>query len=296
MIYLLHAERKLNASINLQNVLYVNGLGASLCIDGRIFEGVNGFVGELGMILTDTYGALNENDYWNPYRSNYFTSVYLGLPQAVKNIIGTELTHEQIFEMYNNGAENVRLSVETFLHLFALVIRNIAGFMDLSHVIIGGPMAKLNDKAFALISTYINSGIIDKMDVQILRATAGRTDLKGAFEFAMDLSFEELLGRKVVEKTLKKGDFTMENSVDDMKEHSILMKMMAKFVEIYMSGGYGWKIDYKNNAYKMMVVNALNSSMSGIKMSICMKNYCLEGLVEIVNGHVFKGIKTMFRK
>lgn len=108
--------------------------------------------------------------------------------------------------------------------------------------------------------------------------------------------FEELLGRKVIEKVYKKGDFTMENSVDDMKDHSILMKMMYKFVEFFMSSGFGWKIDYTNNAYKMMVVNALNSSMSGIKMSICMKNYLLEGLVEIVNGHVFKGIKTMFRR
>ena len=63
-----------------------------------------------------------------------------------------------------------------------------------------------------------------------------------------------------------------------------------------MSSGYGWKIDYSNNAYKMMVVTALNTSMSGIKSSICLKNYLLEGLVEIVNGHVFKGIKTMFRK
>ena len=108
--------------------------------------------------------------------------------------------------------------------------------------------------------------------------------------------FEELLGRKVVEKVYKKGDFTMENSVDDMKDHSILMKIMYKFVEIFMSSGYGWKIDYTNNAYKMMVVNALNTSMSGIKISICMKNYCLEGLLEIVNGHFFKGIKTMFKR
>ena len=88
----------------------------------------------------------------------------------------------------------------------------------------------------------------------------------------------------------------MENSVDDMKDYSILMKIIVKFVEIFMSSEYGWKIDYTNNAYKMMVVNALNSSMSGIKMSLCMKNDVLEGLVEIVNGHVFKGIKTMFRK
>lgn len=108
--------------------------------------------------------------------------------------------------------------------------------------------------------------------------------------------FEGLLGRKVIQKSLKKGDFTMENSVDDMKDHSLMMKLMVKIVEIYMSSGYGWKIDYSNSAYKMMVINALNSSMSGIKSSLCLKNYLLEGLVEIVNGHVLKGIMTMMKR
>ena len=37
--------------------------------------------------------------------------------------------------------------------------------------------------------------------------------------------FEEILGRKIVEKPLRKGEFTMENSVLEMKEYSFVMKL-----------------------------------------------------------------------
>ena len=45
------------------------------------------------------------------------------------------------------------------------------------------------------------------------------------------VAFEQLIGRKMSEPVLKKGSFTMENTVMEMKDHAWIMKIMFKAVE-----------------------------------------------------------------
>lgn len=194
LVYLLHAERNHDIALNIQNAFYVWGLGCALCLDGRIFEGENGFAGELGMQCTDIYGALREKEYYNPYRSNHFMGAVNGLSAAVHQEIGESLDMSKIFAFYNGGDKRVRKPVEMFLQLYGLALRNLVEFMDIKQVIIGGVMAELNDKALALLAKYVNESVHDKLDVEIVRAKPECTEIKGAFGYAMDIAFEKLLG------------------------------------------------------------------------------------------------------
>ena len=108
--------------------------------------------------------------------------------------------------------------------------------------------------------------------------------------------FEVLLGRKIVSKPLKKGEFTMENTVMEMKEYSLIMRIMYKIVEIVVARGFGGKADYSNSSFKMMFYSAVDCSLNGMKNNVQMDNHLLEGLLMMANGHFFKGIKEMLRK
>ena len=118
-------------------------------------------------------------------------------------------------------------------------------------------------------------------------------DLKGV---PTQEEFEQLLGRKIIEKPLKKGEFTMENTVMEMKDYSLIMKLMYKVVELVIARGFDGKVDYSNSSYKMMVSTATDCSMTGMKNNVQMDNHIFEGLVMMANGHFFKGVREMFRK
>lgn len=118
-------------------------------------------------------------------------------------------------------------------------------------------------------------------------------DLKGV---PTKEEFEHLLGRSIVEKPLKKGEFTMENTIMEMKDYSLIMKVMYKVVEKIVAKGFGGKIDYTNSSYKMMVSTATDCSMTGMKNNVQMDNHIFEGLLMMANGNFFKGVREMFRK
>lgn len=107
--------------------------------------------------------------------------------------------------------------------------------------------------------------------------------------------FEKLLGRKIIEKPLKKGEFTMENTIMEMKDYSLIMKLMYKIIERVVAKGFGGKVDYTNSSYKMMVSTAADCSMTGMKNNVQMDNHIFEGLLMMANGHFLKGIGEMLR-
>lgn len=108
--------------------------------------------------------------------------------------------------------------------------------------------------------------------------------------------WEKLLGRKVEERPLKKGRFTMENTVMEMKEYSFIMKIMYKIIEKTVAKGFGGKADYSNPTFRMVISSSADSSLFSMKISGGMKNYMLEGMLEMANGHYLRGLKCMMMK
>ncbi len=79
--------------------------------------------------------------------------------------------------------------------------------------------------------------------------------------------FEMLLGRKIEEKTVKKGEYTMQNTIMEMKDDSFVMRMVFKVIENMMAKKFGGKKDYRNPTFRMMVVTAADCTLSGMKIT-----------------------------
>ena len=88
----------------------------------------------------------------------------------------------------------------------------------------------------------------------------------------------------------------MENSVLEMKDDSLVMKLMYNIVKMVISSGFKGKDLEKDSTFKMMFQSAVDCSLNGMKNNIQMDNHLLEGLLMMANGHFFKGVKEMLRK
>lgn len=109
-------------------------------------------------------------------------------------------------------------------------------------------------------------------------------------------SFEKKLGRTYTAPVLKKGQFTMENTVEEMKDYSFIMKIMYKSTEKVIAKGFGGKIDYSNPEFKMMMKCSAGGPLRGMQISGGIKGGLFEGLLEMANGHFFRGIIKMCKK
>lgn len=105
--------------------------------------------------------------------------------------------------------------------------------------------------------------------------------------------WETMLGRTYAAPVLKKGSFTMDNTVLEMKDFSLVMKIMLKATELVIAKGCGGKVDYKNPEFRMMINAAAGGPLRSMQISSGMKGGVFPGLLEMANGHFFKGLWKM---
>ena len=107
--------------------------------------------------------------------------------------------------------------------------------------------------------------------------------------------WEAVLGRKYTPPVLKKGSFTMDNTVMEMKDYSLIMKIMFKAVEATVAKGYGGKKDYENPNFRMQMASSAGAPIRSMMISGGMKGGVLPGMLEMANGHFFRGIRKMIK-
>ena len=107
--------------------------------------------------------------------------------------------------------------------------------------------------------------------------------------------WEAMLGHSYVPPVLKKGSFTMDNTVMEMKDHSFIMKIMFKAVEATIAKGYGGKKDYENPNFRMQLASSAGAPIRSMQISGGMKGGVLPGMLEMANGHFFRGIWKMIK-
>lgn len=107
--------------------------------------------------------------------------------------------------------------------------------------------------------------------------------------------WETMLGKKYVSPVLKKGCFTMDNTVIEMKDYSLIMKIMFKAVEATIAKGFGGKKDYENPEFRMLMNSSAGSPLRTMQISGGMKGGVLPGMLEMANGHFFRGIWKMLK-
>lgn len=105
--------------------------------------------------------------------------------------------------------------------------------------------------------------------------------------------WEAMLGRKYTLPVLKKGSFTMDNTVMEMKDYSLIMKIMFKVVEATVAKGFGGKKDYENPEFRMMMNSSAGAPLRSMMISGGIKGGILPGMLEMANGHFLRGLRRM---
>ena len=105
--------------------------------------------------------------------------------------------------------------------------------------------------------------------------------------------WETMLGKSYTPEKLCKGHFTMDHSVKEMKEYSLIMKIMYYAVEKTVAKGFDGKVDYNNPDFRMLMASSAGSPLRSMQISGGMKGGLMKGLLEMANGHYLRGIKKM---
>lgn len=107
--------------------------------------------------------------------------------------------------------------------------------------------------------------------------------------------WEAMLGRKYRAAEPKKGSFTMDNTVMEMKDSSLIMKIMYKVVEATVAKGFGGKKDYNNPEFLMLMATSMASPLRSIQIFKGINDGLMQGLLEMANGRFLRGIVRMLR-
>ncbi len=107
--------------------------------------------------------------------------------------------------------------------------------------------------------------------------------------------WEQMSGITAQKPQLKKGSFTMDNTVMEMKDYSLIMKIMYRAVETTVAKGFGGKKDYQNPEFRMLILSSAGSPLRSMQISGGIKGGMFKGLLEMANGHYLKGIRKMIK-
>lgn len=109
--------------------------------------------------------------------------------------------------------------------------------------------------------------------------------------------WETMLGRKFVEQLPVKGQYTMDNTVMEMKEHSLLMKMIYR--SVWSIIGKDFPKEQRNlecPEFKALLFASAGGPLRGMQISSGMKDGVFQGLLDMANGHFFRGLVRMIKK
>ena len=107
--------------------------------------------------------------------------------------------------------------------------------------------------------------------------------------------WELLTGKTYTVPVLKKGKFTMNNTVMEMKDYSFVMRIMVKVVERIVAEVNGCKVDYDNPDFRMMINTSLGAPLRSMQIAGGVKDGIMQGLLDMANGHFFRGIGKMIK-
>lgn len=102
-----------------------------------------------------------------------------------------------------------------------------------------------------------------------------------------------MLGKAYSAPVLKKGSFTMDNTVEEMKDYSWIMRMVYRSTERVIAKQFGGKRDYANPAFRMLMKSSAGGPLRSMQISSGIKGGLFEGLLAMANGHYLQGILKM---
>lgn len=103
--------------------------------------------------------------------------------------------------------------------------------------------------------------------------------------------WERMIGRKYKPHVPQKGSFTMDDTVMDMKEHSLVMRIMYWGIKRHISG----RAKPGTAEYRMLMESSAGGPLRSMQISGGLKPSLLNGLLAMANGKFFTGLKILLK-
>ncbi|MDI9469923.1 MAG: glycoside hydrolase family 3 C-terminal domain-containing protein [Bacillota bacterium] len=105
--------------------------------------------------------------------------------------------------------------------------------------------------------------------------------------------WEKMLGRRYQEPVLRRGEFTVDNSIMEMRDFSLVMKIVYNAAERAVIKAFGGKRDYENPRFRMMLAAATEAPLRSMVIFGSLKEKVMLGLLDMANGHFFRGLRQL---
>ncbi len=174
---------------------------------------------------------------------------------------------------------------------------------------------ELTDRSFAV---YQNGWVVPKGTYEILVGSSS-VDIRAAEKIDIDgvelkvpvwqkrsfyetmkgipsrAEWQNMLGKKVDISEEKRGQFTMDNSLSELRKYSMIANKMCQGTEQSIAKSMGVEVDYDNPEYHMAAISALDSPVrvaimcSGGQFPVKLG----EAIVDFANGHKLRGLRKL---
>ena len=104
------------------------------------------------------------------------------------------------------------------------------------------------------------------------------------------VAFERLLGRPAAEERPAKGSFTMDNTLNEMKENSLAAKLAGLALETSLARQSGGR---DSAEYRMAVSTVLEAPLRTLKIFLGKESDAVDALLELANGHALRAFTRM---
>lgn len=105
------------------------------------------------------------------------------------------------------------------------------------------------------------------------------------------IAFEHLLGRPAAERRARKGIYTMENTLDEMREDSLPARLISKALEKGLSKLSG--AEPGSPEYRMTLSSTLDAPLRTLKIFMAKDSAALDALLELSNGHAIRALRKL---
>lgn len=105
---------------------------------------------------------------------------------------------------------------------------------------------------------------------------------------------EKAMERPYVPDKPEKGRFTMDSTIEEMRESSLVMRILYRAVVTVITISCGGRGKRGGPQYKMLFHSSVGGPLRSMQISGGVKGGLMPGLLEMANGHFWRGVKRIF--
>lgn len=192
---LMLGERTYGELANIENALLLHidgGIGGSICYNGEILDGDNGYAAEFGFIkVFKDHKKINVEQLFS---INFIKKTIKNDPNFYTTGLPTNFHYSDVIRLFKEGNTVVRRIIfDSCIHV-ALLVENLFYIFDIKNILISGRITMLGD----LYLQEIRNNLIelgDKINVDFCVLATKGIEL-GALKCALDKSFNEIITKR----------------------------------------------------------------------------------------------------